>query len=239
MNRNNTINKSLTYLFITTNIILLINFFLVDDFVLFFQSETLIFLIVITFTIPSIQYYLSDQRGLYIPIGEIILIFFILAYLTIFFFDTDKLETSYFWLLHSFSISQKNIFFSILDEHFFYLKYFYLSCISFYIGFFLVNKITVINGFFSNKLEKYYNFSEKDLFFIGLIFFIINLINFIFPEINNFNFIDNFKSIIFLFYISCFWTFYLINKKNYLKKIFVILSFFIIFVIDILEKNKN
>ena len=102
-----------------------------------------------------------------------------------------------------------------------------------------MNKITVINGFFSNKLEKYYNFSEKDLFFIGLIFLIIKLINFIFPEINNFNFIDNFKSIIFLFYISCFWTFYLINKKNYLKKIFVILSFFIIFVIDILEKNKN
>ena len=136
MNKNNTINNSLTYLFIITNIILLINFFLVDDFVLFFQSETLICLIVITFTIPSIQYYFLNKKGIYIPIGEIILIFFILAYLTIFFFDIDKLERSYFWLLHSFSISQKNFFFSILDEHFFYLKYFYLSCISFYIGFF-------------------------------------------------------------------------------------------------------
>ena len=55
MNKNNTINNSLTYLFIITNIILLINFFLVDDFVLFFQSETLICLIVITFTIPYIS----------------------------------------------------------------------------------------------------------------------------------------------------------------------------------------
>ena len=103
-----------------------------------------------------------------------------------------------------------------------------------------MNKITAINGFFfSNKLEKYYNFSEKDLFFIGLIFLTIKLINFIFPEINNFNFINNFKSIIFLFYVSCFWTFYLISKKNYLKKIFIILSFFIIFVIDIVETGSQ
>ena len=111
MNRNNTINKSLTYLFITTNIILLINFFLVDNFISFFQNKTLICLIVITFAIPSIQYYLSDQRGLYIPIGEIILLFFILAYLTIFFFDIDRIAKSYFWLLNSFSVSQKIFFF--------------------------------------------------------------------------------------------------------------------------------
>ena len=62
MNKNNIINNSLTYLFIITNIILLINFFLVDDFVLFFQSETLICLIVITFTIPSIQYYFLNKK---------------------------------------------------------------------------------------------------------------------------------------------------------------------------------
>ena len=239
MNRNNTINKSLTYLFITTNIILLINFFLVDNFIPFFQNKTLICLIVITFAIPSIQYYLSDQRGLYIPIGEIILIFFIIGYLTIFFFDIDHIAKSYFWLLNNFSVSQKIFFFTVIDENFFYLKYFYLSCISFYIGFFLVSKFTIINGFFSNKFDKYYNFSEKDLFFIGFIFLIIKLIIFIFPEINNFNFINNFKSIIFLFNVSCFWTFYLINKKNYLKKIFVILSFFIIFVIDIVETGSQ
>jgi len=239
MNINNIINKSLTYLFITTNFILLTNFFLVDNFIPFFQSKTLICLIVITFAIPSIQYYLSDQRGLYIPIGEIILIFFILAYLTIFFFDIDRIAKSYSWLLAGFSASQKNFFFTIIDENFFYLKYFYLSCISFYIGFFLVSKFTIINGFFSNKFDKYYNFSEKDLFFIGLIFLIIKIIIFIFPEINNFKFINNFKSIIFLFYISCFWTFYLINKKNYLKKIFVILSYFISFVIEIVETGSQ
>ena len=53
----NIINKSLTYLFFVTNITILSNFFLVSDYTFFFQSKTLIYLIVITFMIPSIQYY--------------------------------------------------------------------------------------------------------------------------------------------------------------------------------------
>lgn len=239
MNKSNIINKSLTYLFFVTNITLLSNFFLVSDYTFFFQSKTLIYLIVITFMIPSIQYYFFNKRDLYLPIGEIILMFFLLAYIAIFFYNADYIQESYTWMLNDFSISQKKIFFSLLDIDFLYLKYFYLSCISFYIGFALVSKINVINGFFSNKVEKYYNFSEKDLFFIGSFFLIIKLINFIFPEINNYKFINNFKSITFLFYISCFWTFFLINKKNYLKKIFIILTFFLCFFVDIIETGSQ
>jgi hypothetical protein len=239
MNKSNIINKSLTYLFFVTNITLLSNFFLVSDYTFFFQSKTLIYLIVITFMIPSIQYYFFNKRDLYLPIGEIILIFFLLAYIAIFFYNVDYIQKSYTWMLNDFSISQKKTFFSLLDKDFLYLKYFYLSCISFYIGFVLVSKINIINGFFSNKVEKYYNFSEKDLFFIGSFFLIIKLINFIFPEINNYKFINNFKSITFLFYISCFWTFFLINKKNYLKKIFIILTFFLCFFVDIIETGSQ
>ena len=110
MNKNKTLNKSFKNLFIAINIILLGIFFLADDFIFFFQSKILIFLIIATFLIPSIQYYFFNQRVSYIPIGEIILIFFIFAYLTIFLLDRDSLENSYSWLLVNFSFSKKKLF---------------------------------------------------------------------------------------------------------------------------------
>ncbi len=239
MNKNDIINRSLNYLFIVINISLLSIFTLNKDLTFFSQSNTLTFLVIITFTIPSIQYYFFNKKDFYLPIGEIILIFFILAYLAIFFYDIENIEKSYTWLLNNFSLSQKIFFLEIFNAKFLYLKYFYLSCISFYVGLILVKKITILNCFFTNKIEKYFNFSTNDLFFIGSIFLIIKLIIFIFPEINNLSSINNFKSIFFLFSISCFWTFFLVNKKSYIKKIFVIISFLLCFFIDIIETGSQ
>lgn len=238
MDKNNFINKSLNYLFVSTNILLLFFFFIIKDYIFFFQSKIIIFLIIITFTIPSIKYYFS-KNFVYLPIGEIILMFFILAYIAIFFYSSDNIDKSYTWLFNDISKTEKYYYLNIFENNFSYLKYLYVSCISFYIGFELVKKIKIFNGFFSNKVEKYFNFSKEDLFFIGSIFLIIKIIFFIFPEINNLSIINNFKSIIFLFSVSCFWTFFLIKKENYFKKLFIVLSLLSCFFIDLIETGSQ
>jgi len=125
MDKNNILNKSLSYLFILINIILIIFFFIIKEYKLFFQSKTVILLIIIAFTIPSIKYYFSKNKNYYLPIGEIILIFFILAYLAIFFITSDQIVKSYSWLFHDISNSHKLDFLKLIENNFYYLKLYY------------------------------------------------------------------------------------------------------------------
>lgn len=230
---------TLNYLALIINISLIGYFFFFNTFVYFINKDLLIILIIISLIIPSITYYLDNKDYSYLPLGEIILIFFLIAYLSIYLFDQNYVVRSYTWMLNDLSEEETKVFYELFYNNFSYFKYFYFSIISFYIGFLVMKKVKNFNGLISDNFEKYFRFSENDLFIIGSFFLFIKLIFFLFPEINNLILVGNFKSIIFLFYISCHWTYFLSVKKNYLKKIFIIISFIVFFFIDIVETGSQ
>ena len=131
-------NKKLIFLFILLNLIINFNFIFFNSFANEIQKFIIILSIILIFSLPSFFYYFNHHNYKNIPLVEIILLFFIISYLTIFVLGSDYVTKAFFWLITEISAEDYKTFLKIFNDPYQFLKIFYYSIISFLIGYYLL-----------------------------------------------------------------------------------------------------
>ncbi len=235
----NLLNKILLFLFIFLNLIINYNFIFFSSFTNEIQKSIIISLIILIFLLPSFFYYFNHFNYKNIPIVEIILLFFLISYLTIFLLGANSVTKAFFWLVNEISAEDNKIFLRIFNDPYQVIKIFYYGAISFLIGYyFLFFYLNNKSNFVFDKINYDYNFKDIHIFFLSLIFFFIKLNLFVFPKLLTFNIINQFKEVVLIFLTICCSHIIFENNKLILKMI-SILILIISFLISITETGSQ
>ena len=235
-------DKILFLLFIICTLILNFNFILFDYLINDFHKSFIIFFIILSFCLPALFYYQSSFNLKIIPLFEIILIFFILSYTSIFFFSEKQVISGYSWM----GSEEPNLIYfklirDLIKDPFNYLQNFYYATLSFLFGYYIFLFLYLKKKIFTKlKIIKYnFTFNNYHYYYLGLILFFFQIIFFLIIDLNSINVVLQFKESMIFMSVLCLSNFIFYGKKNYLSKIISLIIILISCFISLIETGSQ